>query len=283
MPIKGPTKTFEQLLEEQLANEEQDSPLGGQPSKKKPVKFLKRGEGLSRFNLKENITPQKEYKPSTKNRQPLVDYSKPVLKPRAKEPETKQKTITKPSAKPKQAQAPSVARKVASVTHSPSKSTLRRSNTMPARKPDQKPNTQTRRLSNEQPPNAAALKQKSPHTNTRIAKPGGGTPTSPRKYLSSQRPQSAMEMTQSHIAKPSSSPTKKLSSSPSKQSTPLTSKPSTMTAMPSVTTAPLSGTHMSQSVDAKYSIKKPVDSSFYSNIQNRVENEGVETEELEVT
>ena len=256
-----------------MANQEQSS-ADDQGTKKKPIKFLKRGEGLSRFNLKENITPQKEWKPSTKNRQPLVDYSKPVLKPKTKETDNNKKTTTKTiSNKPKAPAAPSVSRKVASITHSPSKSTLRRSNTMPARKPEGKPVTQTRRSSTEQAPNAAALKQKSPMTNSRISKPTVGTPTSPRKYMSSQRPNSAMEMTQSHIAKPSTSPKKKPGASPTKNFTPA----SNFTSKQSAAAAP--GSVISR---VPVSEKKPVDSSFYSNIQNRVQNEAAETEELQV-
>lgn len=270
VPIKSATKTFEQLLEEQLANEEQIS-AGDPAAKKKPVKYLKRGEGLSRFNLKENITPQKEWKPSTKNRQPLVDYSKPVLKPRSKDAENK-KTTTKTLSNKAKTAVSAVARKVASVVHSPSKSSLRRSNTMPARRPEAKSTTQTRRLSTEKAPNAASLKQKSPQTNSRTSKPAG-TPTSPRKYVSSQRPNSAMEMTQSHIAKPSTSPKKRLSlsSSPTKHYTPSTSsiKQSGTGAASLISRVPVSE-------------KKPVDSSFYSNIQNRVENEPAESEELQV-
>ena len=91
--------------------------------------------------------------------------------------------------------------------------------------------------------------------------------------MSSQRPNSAMEMTQSHIAKPSTSPKKKPGASPTKNFTPA----SNFTSKQSAAVAP--GSVISR---VPVSEKKPVDSSFYSNIQNRVQNEAAETEELQV-
>ena len=281
-PIKGVTKTFEQLLEEQLAGEQSAGGQGEITSKKTSVKFLKRGEGLSRFNLKENITPQKEYKPSTKNRQPLVDYSKPILKPKAKDGEAKRKPASQP-AKVTKPSTPAVTRKVAAVTAQSPTKPLRRSNTMPVRKPEAKANSlvPNKKLSTQPSSNVAVSKQKTLPTSmntkskpqTSIASSTSTTVTvahsniaSPSKHTT--RPSSAMEISVSHIAKPSS-PRKRSSLSPRKSSM-TSSKPLAIPVLSAVSNSPAAAG------------KKPVDSSFYANIQDRVQNEAVETEELQV-
>lgn len=284
-PIKGATKTFEQLLEEQLANEQLENGQNDTHAKKPLVKFLKRGEGLSRFNLKENITPQKDWKPCTKARQPLVDYSKPVLKPKAKEPcppEGRRKSTTKQAPKVLKPTVPTVSRKVANLgSRSPTK-TLQRSNTMPARKPDQKPTIPQRKAPVEQPQSATnSVKQKSPLSVTTSARTIKSVTNavqvgsvSPRKHNLpvTTRPSSALEMQTSHIAKPTS-PRKKSSLSPKKQLTSMS--PDKVLAQRLISAGAAGGSPIGTA-------KKPVDSSFYSNIHHRVQNEEVETEELQV-
>ncbi|XP_067937747.1 centromere protein J-like [Watersipora subatra] len=275
-PIKGATKTFEQLLEEQLASEQAAADHTDQTSKKPSVKFLKRGQGLSRFNLKENITPQKEYKPGSKSRQPLVDYSKPLLKPKAKDstpPEAKRKSSVSQSAKPNRPTAPPVTRKVAVPVNQPTKS-LRRSNTMPAKKSEPKPVVSQKKPSSQS--SAANTKQKVMITTSSgrskgqsgIAQPlattSASNASSPVKSLST-RPSSAMETSTRLPAKPTS-PRKKLSLSPRKPSASNSHKH-----LPTPTS--------SASVSP---VKKPVDSSFLANIIDRARKEAAETDELQV-
>lgn len=256
IPIRGVKKTFEQLLEEQLANENlvSNTTETFSLSRRPAVRFLKRGEGLSRFNLKENISPQKEYKPGSKARQPLVDYSKPVPKPKVKESPydlPKKGAGNRPISSKSKTATPPTNRKVAAVTMSPSKvSSLRRSNTVPTKKPD--PTALKARVYKKQSPSVT--------TTTDGMKRAGVTPASPKKPTMT-RPVSAME-----TGSPSSSLNKQVSPtrkkvpplSPTKQSAPASRLPTSI------------------------SPKKSVDSSFLKNIQKRAEKEVVETQELEV-
>lgn len=289
MPIKGAKKTFEQLLEEQLATEQSptNEPNSAGRAKRQPVKFLKRGEGLSRFNLKENISPQKDYKPGSKTRQPLVDYSKPLLKPRQKEvsdakkknPSTSHKSVNKTETLP-------VARKVASVTStaSPRKTNpLRRSNTLPPRKHEPIHSTNQQQLkstsgsSSKRPLTSSHSSQQIKPKISSSVHPSATTKSithSPTKN-STVRPQSAMERsTPSYIAKPTS-PRKTSSLSPVKQGV-STSDSSRTTSV--ITTSSVAAAALTAATP-----KGAVDSSFYSNIRKRVEGEAVESEELQVS
>lgn len=287
-PIRSVTKTFEQLLEEQLASELSAGDSANPGSRKPAVKYLKRGAGLSRFNLKENITPQKEWKPGTKQRQPLVDCSKPVLKPKSKDPRPpvgKHKSVNQSASKASKPVAPAVSRKVATVNAQSPTKPLRRSNTMPVKKNSVVPSQ--KKPSVHQPASStgsATTNQKSPLTSTsvrqkpstNINQPVSGlahsNTTSPSKHPIG-RPSSAMETSTSHIARPTS-PRKRASLSPKKASV-------TQSSRQQVTSAAvgLSDANGSSSVG----VRKHVDSSFYANIQDRVQNEAVETEELQVS
>lgn len=233
-----------------------------EPPRKAPVKFLRRGEGLSRFNLKENISPQREYKPGSRARQPLVDYTKPAPKPKSKEQQpaerrNRSRNSQQQPTKSKTDTAP-VARKVANVTNgsSPPKNNLRRSNTLPVRKSqslESKPQFEkpARRSATVKSKSATVVNQK----------------LSPKKDASyPARPASSTEGSGNSMIARLSSP-RKQPLSPSKQSTPANNKPPVVTARSAVGTVG----------------RSPVDSSFYANIEKRVKNEVKENEELEVS
>jgi len=265
-PIKSVTKTFEQLLEEQLANEHAVAVLEDGASKKVSGKFLKRGEGLSRFNLKENITPQTDWKPGSKRRRPLVDYSKPVPKPKPKEMlpnESKVRPVVskQPSKGAKAAVAAPASRKVATVApHSPTKP-LRRSNTAPVKKADTKPLLQ-KRQSTDLSTAPAFSKQKSPLTSARGERSGFAGSASPRKVSVTPLRMTSFHDSSSVLTNKQPSPRKIPALSHTKSTKTLTTR--------------------SQHTSPSIAQRKPVDSSFYQNIQHRVKNEAVETEELEV-
>ena len=203
-----------------------------------------------------------------------------MLKPKSKEtassPESKRKSAGQAAGKVSKPAAPAVSRKVATVAnHSPTKP-LRRSNTMPVKKSEPKTNPVLKKQPTHTGTSVAGSKPKvvSSSSNHKVSTdstvqnitPNGviQSNSSPTKYTT--RPASAMDTSTSMIAKPSS-PRKKTSLSPRK---PVAAPGVRHPAIPTLTSP------------AGISPKKSVDSSFHTNIKERIQKEPIETEELQV-
>jgi len=308
IPVGGAKMTFEQLLEAELKQQmENDIEDHSESNPAKKQNFLKRGVGLARFNLKENISPIADYRPSLKKRQPLVDYSKPVLKPKPKESSVKEtskpaatRTKTLP-AKPTKT-TPPVTRKVAALSvTSPKKSTtgLSRSKTMPSR---ERPEVTKRLVESKMSVGTKSTGGASKHSPANRIATGRQLPRSPVKPVGDNipRPQSAMELsTSSHSKYVSPRKTHNLGAikSPSKQ--PLKQPLSRQTAMKLSETSSgelsanewiakmlndkMATVEQENGDDEKPMLsRKGTDNSFICNVKQRIQNEPKEKEELEV-